>query len=363
MTHAPTVPSSIDDITAAWLTDALHHGGSSAGTVTHIDIEPIGVGVGVMALLYRLVLDYDGEPGPPSVVVKLASQYEPIRQVARGYRFYEREVGVYNHLAAQLSLGSPTCHFAAHDPESDDFVIVMEDLSNHTLRDQVAGCSPTDAIAVVDALAALHAQWFGNERLLDYPFIERPSDPPYPQYQAQATKADWPVFAERFGDHVPTPLHDIGRRWYDIGPKLMEMTADDAWTLSHGDVRLDNIFFDDAAGTLKIVDWQICFRNAPAFDLAYFMCQSLSVENRRALESELLHRYHDTMVANGVSNYPFDELFESYRRSVLFSFCYPLSAGANADLVNERVSELVHAMIERSVAAIDDLDALELVPD
>ena len=364
MGDGPAVPATIDDVTPAWLTDALRHGGAIDGaTVRHVSVEPIGVGVGVMALLYRLAVTYDGPPGPGAVVVKLASQYEPVRQVARGYRFYEREVGVYNHLAPKLSLGSPTCWFAGHDPDSDDFVVVMEDLSGHRLCDQVSGCSPADAELVVDALAALHAQWFGNDELLAYPFIERPSDPPYPQYHAQATKADWPVFAERFGDHVPDAMRRVGERWFEIGPALMEETANHPWTLAHGDVRLDNIFFDDANADIKVVDWQISYRNSGAFDLAYFMCQSLSVEDRRAHESAILHRYHDGLQSGGVTDYGFDELFDDYRRSVLFSFCYPLSGGANADLVNDRVSELVHAMIDRSVAAITDLDALDLVPD
>ncbi len=64
-----------------------------------------------------------------------------------------------------------------------------------------------------------------------------------------------------------------------------------------------------------------------------------------------------------MTDYGFDELFDDYRRSVLFSFCYPLSGGANADLVNDRVSRGAHAIIDRSVAAITDLDALDLVPD
>ncbi len=362
MGERPAIPRGIDDVTTDWLTAALRHDGSRDVTVTSFEVEPIGVGVGVMALLYRVRLTYEGTPGPDTVVLKLASIHEPIRQVAKGYRFYEREVGVYNHLAPELSLRSPDCYFARHDPTSDDFVLMIQDLSALRLADQVAGCSVADALIVTDALATFHAQWFANQRLLDYSFIERPSDPPYPQYHTQATKADWPVFQERFAGHVPPELMDLGERWYEIGPALMEETANHPWTLAHGDVRLDNIFFDDRDGSIKIVDWQICFRNQGAFDLAYFLCQSLAVEDRRAHEGEILHRYHDQIVAGGVAGYGFDEFYDDYRRSVLFSFCYPMSAGANADLVNDRVAELVHAMIDRSVAAILDLDALELVP-
>ncbi len=360
------VPATIDDVTDDWLSAVVTPQGGLPAQVRGFAVEPIGVGVGVMGLLHRVVPTYAEGTGPASLVIKLASQHEPIRQVARGYRFYEREVGVYQHLAPELSLRSPTCHFAGHDPATDDFALVLEDLSSRRMCDQVAGCPVEDAYQVIGQLADVHAQWFLNPRLLDHPFIERPSDPPYPQYHAQSTKADWPVFLERFGDHVPTELHRIGERWSEIGPALMEETANHQWTLSHGDVRLDNLFFGPAGpgdSGLRIVDWQISYRNQGAFDLAYFMCQSLTVEDRRAHESEMLHRYHARLLAGGVTDYGFDELFEDYRRSVLFSFCYPMSAGANADLVNDRVTDLVHAMIDRSVAAIDDLDATQLIVD
>jgi hypothetical protein len=359
------IPAGIDDITPDWLSAALRDAGPRSPTVSSIEVEPIGVGIGVMALLYRLTPTYADSPGPASVVVKLASQHEPIRQVARGYRFYEREVGVYTSLASELSLRSPHCYHAAHDPEFDDFVVVMDDLSSDRVCNQVEGCSPDDAFTVAETLAVHHAQWFGNERLLDFAFIESPADPPYPQYHAQATKADWPVFCERFADRVPADMRRVGERWYEIGPALMEESANHPWTLAHGDVRLDNIFFgrDGEGGPdMSIVDWQICFRQTGAFDLAYFLCQSLTVDDRRAHESEILRRYHATLRRGGVRDYSFDELFEDYRRSVLFSFCYPMSAGANADLVNDRVTELVTAMVDRSVAAIGDLDALALVP-
>jgi thiamine kinase-like enzyme len=354
--HQPAIPHAIDDVDAAWLTDVLGR------PVADLAVEPIGVGIGVMALLHRVTPTYTDEPGPPSVVLKLASLHEPVRQIARGYHFYEREVGVYQHLAPQLTIGSPACHFAAHDADSDDFVLVLEDLSDHRVCDQVAGASAEDATLVVDELAKLHTQWFANERLADYPFIQRPCDPPYPQFQAQSTKADWPVFVERFGDRLPSAMRAVGERWYETGPAIMEHSRHQRWTLVHGDVRLDNIFFDDAAGTLRIVDWQIAYQNSPSFDLAYFLCQSLSVENRRALEPELLRRYHDALTASGIDSYSYEEFFEDYRRSVLFSFCYPLSGGANADLVNDRVVDLVNAMIDRSISAIEDLDALELLP-
>ncbi len=47
--------------------------------------------------------------------------------------------------------------------------------------------------------------------------------------------------------------------------------------------------------------------------------------------------------------------------ATLFVCCYPLNAGA-VNLVNDRAVELFSTMLDRSVSAILDLDALELMP-
>ena len=83
---------------------------------------------------------------------------------------------------------------------------------------------------------------------------------------------------------------------------------------------------------------------------------------RKRVEHDLVRAYHDTLVEHGVRDYPFEACWEDYRLATLFVSVYPLNAGA-VDLVNERAVELFTAMLERSVAAILDLDALELMPD
>ncbi len=53
---------------------------------------------------------------------------------------------------------------------------------------------------------------------------------------------------------------------------------------------------------------------------------------------------------------------EDYRRTVLFCLCYPIQAGGNVELVNDRAVQLVGQMLFRVVAAIRDLDAASLMP-
>ncbi len=189
---------------------------------------------------------------------------------------------MYNHLAPKLSLGSPTCWFQGHDPDSDDFVVVMEDLSGHRLCDQVSGCSPADAELVVDALAALHAQWFGNDEPSPTPSSSGRAIRRTPSTTRKPRRPTGRCSRSASASHVPDAMRRVGERWFEIGPALMEETANHPWTLAHGDVRLDNIFFDDANADIKVVDWQISYRNSVRSITLYFMCQSLSVEDRRA---------------------------------------------------------------------------------
>jgi thiamine kinase-like enzyme len=137
----------------------------------------------------------------------------------------------------------------------------------------------------------------------------------------------------------------------------MEDLENHPLTLCHGDVRLDNAFFyDDEDATVSMVDWAIASATTGVTDLSYFMSQSLSVTDRRAHEAELTQLYYDTLVVNGVADYPYDDFWIGYRRAILFCLCYPLQGGS-IELVNDRAVALAASMLERSIAAILDLDA------
>lgn len=351
------IPHGPHEITSTWLEDVL-----GDTRIEAVEVEQVGVGIGVMSVLYRATPTYaDGASGPASVVVKLAPPLPQVREIASGYGFYRREVEVYRQLGGEVGFRPPGVHRAEHEPSDDSFVLVMDDLGALRTVDQLAGCAIDDAVDVVDELARHHARWWESPRLDDLPFIQQWNLPPYPAFNGQAGAQAWPVFAERFGHLVPPRVQTIGARWPQVGPALMEDHPHRPRTLCHGDVRLDNLFFHDDGGPATLVDWQISSRAPCPFDLAYFLSQSLDVAVRRAHQDELLQRYHEGLLAGGVESYPFDELWYDYRRAVLFCLCYPIQAGA-VELVNDRAVALLAAMAERAVAAILDADADELAP-
>lgn len=152
---------------------------------------------------------------------------------------------------------------------------------------------------------------------------------------------------------------DAARRMPDVVVALMERLSEPPVTLLHGDHRLDNLFFGD--DDVAMLDWQITGAGRGPYDLAYFLSQSLIPTERKQAEHDLVLAYHQALIDGGVTGYSFDDCWEDYRLATLFVSVYPLNAGS-VDLVNARAVALFRMMLERSVAAILDLDALELIP-
>ena len=132
-------------------------------------------------------------------------------------------------------------------------------------------------------------------------------------------------------------------------------------SLSHGDYRLENLFYTgDPAKPLLVVDWQLTSVAKPARDIAYFLTQSLTPDVRADHERPLMSLYLDELARGGVKGFGFDQLFDDYRLAILLAMAYPVIAGGKMT-DDERGVALCHAVIERTMAAVVDLGCLELV--
>ncbi len=370
MTTTIAVPTTAADITAGWLTEALRAGGSigSATTVTAIETTPVGVGIGLVGALARLEPTYAGEPGPATIVAKFAAPDEGSRFVANVLGMYRKEVGFYRDLAARTALPHATCHYAHHDPDTDAFVVLMEDLAacagGTRVVDQLAGCDRADAEAAIDALADFHAGFWNDTSLASSAWLGALSDAPFPDAIAMSYDQSWGPVQELFGEHLTPEVRAFGDRYTELLPDLVARLSAAPYTLSHGDYRLDNIFFStspDADVALRVCDWQLVDRSRGARDLAYFLSQSLIPELRAEIERPLVARYVDRLAQAGVDDYPVEVAWDDYRLATAFAFVYGVVAGGSLDHADERATALCREMIRRSVRAIEDLDALAVL--
>jgi hypothetical protein len=347
-------PSQPEDLSTDFLTEAV------GSNVASFEIEQIGIGVGLLGRLYRLKLSSQG--GPATVIAKFPTLDQGARMnVVEPLRFYEKEVRYYREFGDSSAIPTAHAYFAEHDPATGDFLLVLEDFGDRRMEDQIAGCGNDDATAAVDALIDLHSTWWNSDAFPDW--LPSYSDPPYPQVIAGMYKQSWPHAVEVFEGHFSQKWLDYGERYPDLVPWFMDNLAGEPLSLCHGDYRLDNLFFATSADhpPLSVVDWQICFRGRPGYDLAYFVSQSIETDHRRECEDKLRTRYLEGLAKRG-ANYDEGQLLEDYKRTVAYCFIYAVVTAGQIEMSNDRQRDLVLGIGDRAIQAMEDNDVLAILP-
>ncbi len=349
--------TTIDDITPEYLTAALGQ------PVLAVTTEPVGLGVGLIGQLHRVIPTYGpGGTGPMQVIVKLPGATEESRFVAMVLNMYQKECGFYRELAATSGSLSPASHHVMFEPESHDFVLMLDDVGHHRQADQIDGIGLADAEIAVRALARLNATWWEHPDLLASPYVRPLNESPFPEAVSMSYDAAWPIALEAYGSMMSDEIRGFGARYSSLFPWFCDRLCEAPVTLTHGDWRGDNLFFTgDPDVPLIAVDWQLISVAKGVKDFTYFVTQSLRPDDRAAHEEGLLRIWLDQLHADGVGGYEFEQAWVDYRLSVAWAFVYPVIATSTLDPADVRGAALTRSMMERSIAAIEHLDALELL--
>jgi hypothetical protein len=351
------LPTDIAALTATYLTSALRRGGHLAdGEVSCVQAEPLGAGVGFVGQLARLDLTYEGDRGelPDVMIAKFPIDDPMAKYLAKMFGFYRTEAECYRQ-AASIGLGVPTPAVYLSEVSDDDTgtLILMEDLGDARVGDQVAGACLDDACAVMDVGAQLHAAWWNSPRLAELTWLRPLNNPAYMGVGEQYIQS-WPVFADMFAS-APEAALEIGERiGAQLPPSYDWLMANRPTTLAHTDFRLDNFFFDRPGAPVTVIDWQLSVRSVGAFDIGYFLVQSLTPEMRREHGEALIHRWYEGLLERGVRGYSWDEAFDDFIDSVMLQMSIPVIGAANLDPANERGRQLLECLGDRSCQALAD---------
>lgn len=350
------IPATINDVTPAWL------GGVLNLEVSGISVTQIGQGVGLMGDIYRVGLETKSLDAPDtalkSVVVKLPSSFEDNRTQGVALGMFDAEVKFYSELAEQAKVGMPRVYHAEIIEGTAEFVIVMEDLSHLESVAQLDGMNFEQALAAVKVLAAIHAVWWNKVQVESLEWIPSMVGPRI-EYVDQLLTDIYPIFAEGFGQNLPKGGLELYEQFAGNYLKINTTISDRSpWTLAHQDYRVENLLFGEpGSGKAVVLDWQGIGRGPGAYDLAYLLGGSMSVDARREHEVELVRAYHDELVANDVKDYSFDQAFDDYGHAQLMGgLAVALVTAGTLDLSNERGKQLVACMAERHVTAALDHD-------
>lgn len=334
----------IGDVTASWLTGMLGR------PVASFEVERVGTGQ--IGTCYRLRLDDGG-----SLLAKLPAEDPSARDMMAGA--YRGEVRFYERIAPTVAVRAPQCLHAEMADDSGDFTLLLEDLAPRRQGDQLAGCTVDQARDAVVNLAGLHGPRWNDRELLEVDTLSL-NGPDEIALLLEMYGPTTELFLDGLGDLVSAEDAATLRACVPvIGPWLL--ARQERFGLVHGDYRLDNLLFPPGGGAgVVAVDWQTLSLALPARDLAYFLGSSLTVDDRRSHERDLVAAYHRTLTAYGVADYPLDLCWDDYVFAMVQG---PLVAtfGCAYGTRSERGDRMFAAMVARACTAIRDLGTLEVV--
>jgi aminoglycoside phosphotransferase (APT) family kinase protein len=352
MTGRP-IPTEAAAITPDWLEAALTEQDAARREVEAVTVLDAHSGTTGRA---RLRVDWGLSEGagdrvrPSTVFAKLAPT-DPIQrawvvQVGMGLR----EVRFYQALAEELPIRVPAPLWTGATPDGGDYLLLLEDVEG-------AGCTVyhlasrdhdvlRHAQAMMTTLGTLHGHYTESERFAgDLSWVSPPRrDPVGPQLVHEALEA--------FGQDMSPAFRALGALYVEHTEAVSDRLDKGATTLAHGDCHIGNTFTDgDRVGLL---DWALVCRAPGLRDVAYYLCNSLPVEVRRAETPALLTRYLDAVARAGAPAPTLAEASDALQEHALTSWVAVVVTAA----VGDRMQSLEAGQLSmaRATAAIEDFD-------
>ena len=253
----------------------------------------------------------------------------------------------------------PGCSAWSKTPTPLTSSLVMEDLAHLDQLDQIRGASLEQARSVIRQIAPFHAQWCSHPDLAQVDDVFVPLASPA-QAAALPTvfEGAWEACKQFGGESLTPEIQAFGDRWGAHLPRLLDQLATFP-TLVHGDFRADNMMFDDHGG-LALIDFQIIGIANGLYDIAYFMCQSIDSAVRSGHDRELVELYVDTIGASGIEMTS-EDAWSVYQAGVAFCLIKAVTVFRGWETFDGRQRQLMTTMLERTVRAIQDADALAVL--
>lgn len=286
------IPAAFVGVTAEWCRARLRDRFDDA--LLAADLTPVQGGrFGTTA---RLSLTWAHGQGPPTMIIKLASASPRTRRAGRLYRTYEVEVGFYQDMAQRVGAHVARCYFAAYEPDTDGYCLLLEDIAGAAQGDQVAGSAPEQVLTALTELARLHASTSGDNQLRELPWL-RGRSPVITSREAAAMALRW---SRPFTTRLAGSLHRDIPRALDLlsaGAPDYGGPPEAGVALVHGDFRSENLLF--RPGEAVVLDWQTAGAGAALADVSYFVGTSAADTGEPGRHARYLDHYLAQLRAEG----------------------------------------------------------------
>jgi hypothetical protein len=287
--RASRIPADWDDVTGLWMTAALRRDHPET-VVDEVRVLLRDDGTNRRA---RLGLTYSEGQGPETVFVKAHDPAHRLVHLRNGNLFGEARL-----LASRVELpvDRPQVYKVIIDRLRLDFLLVMEDLSARGAdpRDASRPLSVDQVANGLRGLARLHSRYWAftarSQPRLRWVKTWKPTE----GWQVGLRKRI-PIGLERGVGSIPSEVaHLGGDEIVELWARYVSSLSRGAMTLLHGDAHIGNTYVLPD-GDVGFLDWQVVRRGNWSQDVGYFVVGSLSVEDRRSSEAELLELYRQAL--------------------------------------------------------------------
>jgi hypothetical protein len=113
---------------------------------------------------------------------------------------------------------------------------------------------------------------------------------------------------------------------------------------------------------MGLCDWAAVARGQGPRDLAYALMSSLTIEDRRAWERELIDQYADTVASTSGTPIRASDVWSAYRHQTLHGLCFWLyTLGSGGLQPHTQAEEISRVNLGRMGQAVVDLETLALL--
>jgi hypothetical protein len=353
MTTKPGIPSTVDEIDATWLTEALaeRHPGVRVARVDVLERHE------VTNSHARLRVQYDdsGDPdAPETLFCKLLPNEPGRREAIAATGMGLREARFYDELADQLPLRVPRPHAIRYDETDGAFALLLEDLvaSGCSVSDGIRGVPAEAAAGALEDLAGLHVRFEDAAvRRSLAPWVSEPGP-----------GSDYGVVRLRHGlehhrDRLSDAFAELAELYIARREALHALWHPGPETLIHGDPHIGNLFQDGSR--TGFLDWGILNASTPLRDVSYLLTMGLSIEDRRSSESALIRHYIEVRRALGGRPIGFDDAWKAHRIQAAYNVPASCQVVTFPEDASPRRRVFADAFLARAQASIEDLEVRE----
>ncbi|MFV0644574.1 MAG: phosphotransferase [Sphingomonadaceae bacterium] len=343
----PPIPATQNDITPEWMTAAL------SSHFPDVEVTALTQTKFIDGTAQKLRFSLEFAPGrqagvPTSLWVKGGFD---TRGADQGEAF-ANEVRFFRDIAPLLQIERPAAYYGEVDRKTRNGVVILEDLllRGATFGDSRTPLHPDQTAALLSLQAQYHARFWNDSALDHFTWLKAGGA------MAEANMVDQYFSLWDSASALPrfAYLNEEQRDRPRMQKALNTMVAalqSEAICLIHGDSGVPNVYFTDA-NVPGYLDWQHTMKGHWAFDLAALVITSLTVDDRRISEVDLLKHYLSELQANGVDAPCFDSAWLDYRRFAIWPFMWVMCPPT------VHPEEVCSLLSQRAVSAIADLDTV-----